>query len=79
MMKKLLKDINNEEKYGPPNLTDTIIEELLINSKLSQYKHKFSNTLLSIGFILMSYSPVAYRKLTEFIPFPCEKTIREKF
>ena len=78
-MKKMLKDINNEEKYGPPNLTDTIIEELLINSKLSQYKHKFSNTLLSISFILMSYSPVAYRKLTEFIPFPCEKTIREKF
>lgn len=27
----------------------------------------------------MSYSPVAYRKLTQFIPFPCEKTIRQKF
>lgn len=78
-MTKLLKDINSEEKYGPPNLTDTIIDELIMNSKLSPYKHKFSDTILSIGFILMSYSPVAYRKLTEFIPFPCEKTIRQKF
>ena len=75
----LLCRIEKEEQYGPPTLDEVIIEDLLKNMHISKYRRTYSSTLLSIGFILLSYSPITYRKLTELLPFPSEKTIRDKF
>lgn len=69
----LLCRIEKEEQYGPPTLDEVIIEDLLKNMHISKYRRTYSSTLLSICFILLSYSPITYRKLTELLPFPSEK------
>lgn len=67
-MTKLLKDINSEEKCGPPNLTDAIIDELIMNSKLSPYKQIFRCYIISRSYIneLLSSS---LSKINPIYPF----------
>lgn len=75
----LIDQIEEKNTFGPLTLNDSIMEELIKNSKLSQYARRYSRTLKEVAFVLMTYSPSAYKMFTNFLPMPCLKTVRDSF
>lgn len=75
----LIKAIDDEKTAGRPILSEFLLSELIDQMKLAPHARRYSNTIKNVAFIIFSYSPAAYRKLSTFFPFPSEKTVRDSF
>ena len=75
IFQKLLNDIENEEQEGPQTLTQSLISELIKNSKIVPQGRRYTKTIQSVCFLIFSYSPIDYSTLCQFFPLPSQKTI----
>lgn len=74
-----LDEIEKNEEFGPQELTESLIKELLKNYSIIPRGRRYTKTMKSISFIIYSYSPIAYKTLAQYFPFPSEKTVTECF
>ena len=74
-----ISNIEKNQTEGPPILSDVLLQELIEQQKINPYARKYSNTIKNVAFIIFSYSPCAYRKVSEFFPLPSERTLRDSF
>lgn len=78
-VQSFLNEIEENEKFGPQTLTESLIIELLKNYSIIPRRRRYSETIKSISFIIYSYSPIAFKTLGQFFPLPSEKTVKESF
>lgn len=66
-VQSFLNEIEENEKFGPQTLIESLIKELLKNYSIIPRRRRYSETIKSISFIIYSYSSSirknGYRKI----------------
>ncbi|KAK8890292.1 hypothetical protein M9Y10_035065 [Tritrichomonas musculus] len=78
-IQEILNELEYKEAYGPPILSNVIIDEMIKNLKFKPNGRRYSLTLKKICFIISTYSSAAYEKIRDFIPLPSSKTLNSEF